>query len=64
MADINLIIDKTKFPPTLKIEVNGMQGEGCVAKVEEVQEILRMETLRTTLKPEFKTVGQRLPLKR
>jgi hypothetical protein len=64
MADIKIIIDKSKFPPTLRTEVDGMKGEGCAKFLDELQEAMRMETRHQTLKPEFKTVGQRLPLKR
>lgn len=64
MADIKIIIDKRSFPPTIKTEVDGMQGQGCAKLLDELQEALRMETMRQTLKPEYKTVGQRLPMRR
>jgi hypothetical protein len=64
MADIKIIIDKRSFPPTITTEVDGMKGEGCTKLLDELQEVMRMETMRQTLKPEYKTVGQRLPLRR
>lgn len=64
MADIKIIIEKGKFPPTIRTEVDGMKGEGCAKFLDELQEALRMETRHQTLKPEFKEVKQRLPLRR
>lgn len=64
MAEIKIIINKKVFPPTITTEVDGMQGQGCAKFLDELQEAMRMETMRQTLKPEYKTVGQRLPLRR
>lgn len=64
VADIKITIDKTKFPPSITTEVDGMKGEGCAHFLDQLQEALRMETMRQTLKPDFKTVGQRLPVRR
>ena len=64
MADIKIIIDKKPFTPTLKTEVDGMKGEGCAKFLDELQDALRMETRHQTLKADYKTVGQKLPLRR
>jgi hypothetical protein len=64
MADIRIMIDKSTFPPTITTEVDGMKGEGCTAFLDELQKILRMETKQQTLKPDYKTVGQKLPARR
>lgn len=64
MADIKIHIDKKTFPPTLRTEVDGMKGEGCAKFLDELQDALKLETKRQTLKPEFKDVKQRLPLRR
>ena len=64
MADIKIHIDKGTFPPTLRTEVDGMKGEGCAKFLDELQEALMLETRRQVLKPEFKTVGQKLPARR
>jgi len=64
MADIKFIIDKKTFPPTINLEVDGVQGTGCTKMLDDLQEVMRMETMRQQLKPEYKEVKQRLPLRR
>ena len=64
MADIMIHIDKGVFPPKITTEVNGMKGEGCIKLLDELQEALRLETVKQKLKPEFKTAKQKLLLRR
>lgn len=64
MSEIKVTIDGSKFPPAVKFEVEGHKGSGCAQLSDEFNEVIKLETVRQTLKPEFKEVKQRLPLRR
>lgn len=57
-------INKAKFPPTITTEVDGMQGQGCAAFSDELNQALRLETRAQRLKPEYQHVQQHIPQKR
>lgn len=64
MSGFKATIDGGKFPPTIKIEVEGHKGGGCINHLEELQSVLKATTQTQTLKPEFKEVRQKLPMRR
>lgn len=64
MANYKIEIDGGKFPPTIKFELEGHKGSGCVNLADELNSVLKLETKHQTLKPEFKEVRQKLPMRR
>lgn len=62
MASIKVTIDKETL--AFKAEVEGMRGVGCTTALDEFQKMVGMTTTSQTLKPEYKTVEQKVPHRR